>query len=118
MVRFYRYIMSLVGLNLTAEYSQASLWGLPVPTAVLSPDKLEAAIAQVAAQIIWIGKRTRLSPALSCFHFCLCYAPHLAGKIGSSNGGLPSGNGMTYVDQEIIGLRLNVGLDCTGPFCI
>ncbi|KAG2351800.1 hypothetical protein BDR07DRAFT_1007793 [Suillus spraguei] len=58
------FIMSLVGLNLTAEYDQYSLWGLPVPAVILSPDQLEAAIARVAAQIIWIS-----------------------GKIGLSNGG-------------------------------
>ncbi|KAG1851716.1 hypothetical protein F4604DRAFT_1306758 [Suillus subluteus] len=81
------YIMSLVGLNLTAEYVNASLLGLPVSAFVLSPDQLEAAIARVAAQLIWI-----------------------AGKIGTSNGGIQPGNGMAYIDEEIIRLRLNINI--------
>ncbi|KAG2078569.1 hypothetical protein BDR04DRAFT_1226524 [Suillus decipiens] len=81
------YIMSLVGLNLTAEYDQSTLWGLPIPAVVLSPDQLEAAIARVAAQLIWI-----------------------AGKIGLSNGGFQLGNGMAYVNEDIIGLRLNINI--------
>ena len=49
--------MSLVGLNLTALYDTADMSGLgPNATFVLGPDKLEAAIAQAAAQLIWIGK--------------------------------------------------------------
>ncbi|KAG2359326.1 hypothetical protein BDR07DRAFT_1378752 [Suillus spraguei] len=81
------FIMSLVGLNLTAEYDQYSLWGLPVPAVILSPDQLEAAIARVAAQIIWIS-----------------------GKIGLSNGGFQPGNGTAYVNEDIVGLRLNINI--------
>ncbi|KAG1849961.1 hypothetical protein F4604DRAFT_1959430 [Suillus subluteus] len=81
------YIMSLVGLNLATEYSRLLQGDLPIPTFVLSPDQLEAAIARVAAQLIWI-----------------------AGKIGLSNGGLQPGNGMAYVDEEIIALRLNIDI--------
>ncbi|KAG2125724.1 hypothetical protein DEU56DRAFT_961190 [Suillus clintonianus] len=78
------YIMSLVGLNLTAEYDQSTMGGLPIPAVVLSPDKLEAAIARVAAQLIWI-----------------------VGQVGLSNGGLQPGNGITDVVEETNALRLN-----------
>ncbi|KAG1752804.1 hypothetical protein EDB19DRAFT_967478 [Suillus lakei] len=81
------YIMSLVGLNLTAESIQFMGSGRPVSTVVLSPSKLEAAIARAAAQLIWT-----------------------AGRIGISNGGLQPGNGMANVVEEIISLRLNINL--------
>ncbi|KAG0700866.1 hypothetical protein DFH29DRAFT_1000778 [Suillus ampliporus] len=81
------YIMSLVGLNLTAEFLQSTSSDAPVSTVVLSPDKLEAAIAQVAARLVW-----------------------MAGRLGPSNGGVQPGNGMAYVDGEIISLRLNINL--------
>ncbi|OJA08856.1 hypothetical protein AZE42_01748 [Rhizopogon vesiculosus] len=84
-LRFDRYIMSLVGLNLTAQYLQWAARAPPISTVTLIPDELEAAIAQVAAQIIWI-----------------------AGRIGSSNGGVDFGTGRADVVQEIIALRLNV----------
>ncbi|KAG2125723.1 hypothetical protein DEU56DRAFT_563625 [Suillus clintonianus] len=80
-------IMTLVGLNLTAEYDQSTLWGVPIPAVILSPDKLEAAIARIAAQLIWI-----------------------AGRMGTSNGGLQLGNGVTSVNEEMISLRLNINL--------
>ncbi|KAG2335497.1 hypothetical protein BDR05DRAFT_971644 [Suillus weaverae] len=80
------YIMSSVGLNLTAEsLVESSNRGRPLSTVTLSPGKLEAAIAQVTAQLIWT-----------------------AGRIGMSNGGLQYGNGMAYVDEQIIALRLNL----------
>ncbi|KAG2344907.1 hypothetical protein BDR05DRAFT_961313 [Suillus weaverae] len=80
------YIMSSVGLNLTAEsLVESSNGGRPLSTVTLSPGKLEAAIAQVTAQLIWT-----------------------AGRIGMSNGGLQYGNGMAYVDEQIIALRLNL----------
>ncbi|KAG1853175.1 hypothetical protein DFJ58DRAFT_745965 [Suillus subalutaceus] len=81
------YIMSLVGLNLADEYINASLLGLPVSTFVLRPDQLEAAIARVAAQLIWI-----------------------TGNLGSSNGGIQPGNGTAYINEEIIRLRLNINI--------
>jgi len=78
--------MSLVGLNLTAQWSQySSNWLPPISNATLTPDKLESAVAQAAAQLIWI-----------------------AGQIGSSNGGFDIGNGTADAIQEIIALRLNV----------
>ncbi|KAJ8592226.1 hypothetical protein M405DRAFT_859914 [Rhizopogon salebrosus TDB-379] len=76
------YMMSLVGLNLTAQYLSSLP---PVSNATLTPDKLESVVAQAAAQVIWI-----------------------AGQIGSSNGGLDIGNGTADAIQEIIALRLNV----------
>jgi hypothetical protein len=48
--------MSLVGLNLSAQYSQWMSGAPPVSTFVLSPDKLEVAVAQAVAQLMWIGK--------------------------------------------------------------
>jgi hypothetical protein len=53
---FNRYIMSLVGLKLSAQHSQWKSGAPPVSTFVLSPDKLEVAVAQAAAELIWIGK--------------------------------------------------------------
>ncbi|OAX34709.1 hypothetical protein K503DRAFT_803379 [Rhizopogon vinicolor AM-OR11-026] len=79
------YIMSLVGLNLTAQVNR-SLSGPPISTFILTPDKLEAAIAQAAAQIMWIG------------------------QLGTSNGGVDIGDGMADAVQEIIALRLSVNL--------
>ncbi|KAG2125722.1 hypothetical protein DEU56DRAFT_563559 [Suillus clintonianus] len=81
------YIMSSVGLNLAAEDLVRATGGHPLSTVVLSPGQLEAAIAQVTAQLIWT-----------------------AGRIGTSNGGLQYGNGMAYVDEQIIALRLNINL--------
>ncbi|KAG2344920.1 hypothetical protein BDR05DRAFT_961340 [Suillus weaverae] len=80
------YIMSLVGLNLTAQYIQWAKGDLPVSNFTLSPDKLEAAIAQTVAQLTW-----------------------LAGRMGS-NGGIQPGEGMALVDEEVIALRLNIAL--------
>jgi hypothetical protein len=48
--------MSLLDLNLTAQYLQYGDDTPPVSTFVLSRDKLEAAVAQAAAQLVWIGK--------------------------------------------------------------
>ncbi|KAG2127695.1 hypothetical protein DEU56DRAFT_958507 [Suillus clintonianus] len=80
------YIMSLVGLNLTAEELQSGYY-LPTATFVLRPDILELAVAKAAAQLIWI-----------------------AGRIGASHGGFQPGNGMANVDEEYIALRLNINL--------
>jgi hypothetical protein len=49
-------MMSLVGLNLTAQWLDYASWSPPVSNATLTPDKLESAVAQAAAQLIWIGK--------------------------------------------------------------
>ncbi|KAG2127703.1 hypothetical protein DEU56DRAFT_915677 [Suillus clintonianus] len=81
------YIMSLVGLNLTAEELQNGRSVPPNATFVLRPDILELAVAKAAAQLIWI-----------------------AGRFSPSNGGLQPGNGMAYVDEVFIALRLNINL--------
>ncbi|KAG1807876.1 uncharacterized protein BJ212DRAFT_1485446 [Suillus subaureus] len=82
------YIMSLVGLNLTDEYSQFLYDGArPISNFTLRPDQLEFAIAKAAAQLIWI-----------------------AGQLGTSNGGIELGNGTAYVNEELIALRLNINL--------
>ncbi|KAG2120226.1 hypothetical protein DEU56DRAFT_747020 [Suillus clintonianus] len=84
-VFYSRYIMSLVGLNLTAQYDQ---WAAgeepPVSNFTLRLDKLEAAIAQTVAEVTWISTRM------------------------GSNGGVPPGEGMALVDEEVIALRLNL----------
>ncbi|KAG1777949.1 hypothetical protein EV702DRAFT_203535 [Suillus placidus] len=82
------YIMSLVGLNLTDEYLQY-LYDAAPPVAgfTLRPDELELAVAKAAAQLIWI-----------------------AGQLGTSNGGMQSGNGTAYVSEVFIALRLNINL--------
>ncbi|KAG2355726.1 hypothetical protein BDR07DRAFT_1464413 [Suillus spraguei] len=82
------YIMSLVGLNLTDEYTQfVYANALPISNFTLRPDELEFAIARAAAQVIW-----------------------LAGQMGTSNGGIQPGNGTAYVNEEFIALRLNINL--------
>lgn len=82
------YIMSLVGLNLTDEYSQFLYDGArPISNFTLRPDELEFAVARAAAQLIWI-----------------------AGQLGTSNGGIELGNGTAYVNEEFIALRLNINL--------
>jgi hypothetical protein len=49
--------MSLVGLNLTDEYSRFLYDGArPISNFTLRPDELEFAVARAAAQVIWIGK--------------------------------------------------------------
>lgn len=82
------YIMSLIGLNLSAEYFNVfRTGGYPLSTFTLSPDKLEAAIAQVTAQLIWT-----------------------ANQIGTSNGGLQFGSGTAYVNEQIVSLHLNINI--------
>ncbi|KAG1844694.1 hypothetical protein F4604DRAFT_1937384 [Suillus subluteus] len=82
------YIMSLVGLNLTDEYSQFLYDDArPISNFTLRPDELEFAVARAAAQLIWI-----------------------AGQLGTSNGGIELGNGTAYVNEEFIALRLNINL--------
>lgn len=82
------YIMSLVGLNLTDEYSQFLYDGArPISNFTLRLDELEFAVARAAAQLIWI-----------------------AGQLGTSNGGIELGNGKAYVSEEFIALRLNINL--------
>ncbi|KAG2119334.1 hypothetical protein DEU56DRAFT_836709 [Suillus clintonianus] len=50
------YIMSLVGLDLPAQYNQSLNADAPPPAFfVLSLDKLETAIAQTVAQLTWMG---------------------------------------------------------------
>lgn len=82
------YIMSLVGLNLTDEYSRFIYDGArPISNFTLRPDELEFAVARSAAQVIWI-----------------------AGQMGTSNGGIQPDNGTAYVNEEFIALRLNINL--------
>lgn len=82
------YIMSLVGLNLTDEYSRFLYDGArPISNFTLRPDELEFAVARSAAQVIWI-----------------------AGQMGTSNGGIQPDNGTAYVNEEFIALRLNINL--------
>ncbi|KAG2344185.1 hypothetical protein BDR05DRAFT_999340 [Suillus weaverae] len=82
------YIMSLVGLNLTDEYTQFLYEGArPISNFTLRPDELEFAVAKAAAQLIWI-----------------------AGQMGTPNGGIQPGNGTAYVNEQFIALRLNINL--------
>ncbi|KAG1836969.1 hypothetical protein DFJ58DRAFT_864015, partial [Suillus subalutaceus] len=79
-------IMTLVGLNLEAQYIQSSTnWDqVPVSNFTLSQDKLEAAIAQTVAQVTWMA--------------------------GRMNGGIQPGEGMTLAYEEVTALRLNITL--------
>ncbi|KAG1733543.1 hypothetical protein EDB19DRAFT_1216323 [Suillus lakei] len=81
------YIMSLVGLNLTDQYERYLDDAPPIANFTLGPDKLELAVAKVAAQLIWT-----------------------AGRMGTANGGLQPGNGIANVNEELIALRLNINL--------
>jgi hypothetical protein len=47
--------MTLVGLNMSAQYLQWTTDQPPVSNFTLSPDKLEAAIAQTVAELTWMG---------------------------------------------------------------
>ncbi|KAG2335793.1 hypothetical protein BDR05DRAFT_971422, partial [Suillus weaverae] len=80
------YIMSLKGLNLTAQYLRRGPGGSPVFNFTLRRDKLEAAIAQTVAQLTW-----------------------MTGRMGY-DGGIQPGEGMALVDEEVITLRLNITL--------
>ncbi|KAG2092920.1 uncharacterized protein F5147DRAFT_721711 [Suillus discolor] len=79
------YVMSLVGLNLTEEYTQFRDGAPPISNFTLRPDELEFAVARAAAQLIW-----------------------LAGQMGTANGGIDPGNGTAYVNEQFIALRLNL----------
>jgi hypothetical protein len=63
--------MSLAGLQLSAQYSQISNWATPISNATLALDTLEGAIAQAAAQLVWIGEGY---PAVDHFKA----SPHIA----------------------------------------
>ncbi|KAG2121113.1 hypothetical protein DEU56DRAFT_835171 [Suillus clintonianus] len=79
------YIMSLVGLDLPAQYDQSlNTDEPPAAVFVLNLDTLETAIAQTVAQLTWMASRT-----------------------GSNVGVLP-GEGMALVNEEVIALRLNL----------
>ncbi|KAG1810401.1 uncharacterized protein HD556DRAFT_1522696 [Suillus plorans] len=80
------YIMSLIGLNLTEEHTQFGDGALPISNFTLRPDELEFAVARSAAQLIWLG------------------------QMGAANGGIDTGNGTAYVNEEFIALRLNINL--------
>ncbi|KAG1840624.1 hypothetical protein F4604DRAFT_1832186 [Suillus subluteus] len=83
------YIMSLVGLNLSAQYIQWDYDEPPVSNFTLTPDNLNAAVAQTIAQVTWI-----------------------AGRLGlASNGGatgVKPGQGMALIYEEVTALRLNL----------
>ncbi|KAG2051931.1 hypothetical protein BDR06DRAFT_958261 [Suillus hirtellus] len=87
------YIMSLVGLNLAEEYIQFRAHNaLPSSNFTLTPDELEFAVAQTAAQLIW-----------------------LAGQMGTDNGGINPGNGLANATLLVTGywtttLQLNINL--------
>jgi hypothetical protein len=59
--------MTLLGLNLTAQYLQYRNDTPPISTFLLSRNKLEAAVAQAAAQLVWIGKG---SSAVNLLQYC------------------------------------------------
>jgi hypothetical protein len=48
--------MSLAGLHLRAQYLQFTNSATPISNATLALETLEGAIAQAAAQLVWIGK--------------------------------------------------------------
>jgi hypothetical protein len=86
--------MSLLGLNLTAQYLQYDNDTLPVSTFVLSRDKLEGAVAQAAAQLVWIGKGSSAVNLLQHFPV-LIYSAYITqrGKLARPVGDLTSAMG-------------------------
>ncbi|KAG2039442.1 hypothetical protein BDR03DRAFT_980928 [Suillus americanus] len=105
------YIMSLVGLNLTDEYSQFLYDGArPISNFTLRPEELEFAVARAAAQLIWIGKGYVVFDVFKHFPVLAHCVTCLAGQLGTSNGGIELGNGTAYVSEEFIALRLNINL--------
>jgi hypothetical protein len=99
--------MALVGLDLKAQYSQYNSLATPNSTYILTPDKLETAVAHTAAQLVWIGKGS-----LQAFPCSYSFFVYSAGRIGASGGGFDIGSGTGDGTQEIIALRLNVSLSC------
>jgi hypothetical protein len=79
------YIMTLVGLNMSAQYLQWTTDQPPVSNFTLSPDKLEAAIAQTVAELTWMGRMGLASPR-----------------------GIKPGEGMALANEEVTILRLNI----------
>ncbi|KAG2132183.1 hypothetical protein BD769DRAFT_579758 [Suillus cothurnatus] len=78
------YLMTLVGLNISAQYLQWAVNDPPVSNFTLSPDKLEAAIAQTVAQLTW-----------------------MAGRMGLASN---AGEGMALAEEDVIALRLSITL--------
>jgi hypothetical protein len=114
-VFFSSYIMSLVGLNLTAQNYQwldnNPIYGPPVSSFTLSPDKLDAAIAQTVAQLTWMGRESYKYVRL-CYH--LHCVTNSAGQVGRIGGILP-GEGTALAYEDVTALRLNVSINCTEP---
>ena len=48
--------MTLLGLNLTANYDASATQSSANPSVTLSPSQFEQAVSQVAAQYIWAGE--------------------------------------------------------------
>ncbi|KAG2110035.1 hypothetical protein BD769DRAFT_1365273 [Suillus cothurnatus] len=85
------YIMSLVGLNLSAQYLQwvAHAKQPLASNFTLSQGSLETAIAQTIAQLTWTA--------------------------GRMEGGIQPGEGIALANEEVIALRLNVSINYTEP---
>lgn len=62
--------MALVGLDLKTQYSQYNSLATPKSTYILTPDKLETAVAHTVAQLVWIGKGSL--QAFPCSYSFLC----------------------------------------------
>ncbi|KAG1842947.1 hypothetical protein C8R48DRAFT_780892 [Suillus tomentosus] len=87
--------MSLIGLDLTEEYTRSQDGASPISNFTLRPDELEFAVARGAAQLIW-----------------------LAGQIGAANAGIDPGDGTAHVNEEFIALRLNFNLVRGGIYAL
>ncbi|KIJ64354.1 hypothetical protein HYDPIDRAFT_28797 [Hydnomerulius pinastri MD-312] len=80
-----RSIMSLLGLNLTAINATSATQSSANPSVTLSPYQMETAVAQMAAEFIW-----------------------LAGEVGESAGGFQRGTGEVQATQLVLQWRLNI----------
>ncbi|KAH7903530.1 hypothetical protein BJ138DRAFT_1131324 [Hygrophoropsis aurantiaca] len=81
------YLMSLLGLNATADAIDAWKESSSNPNVTLSPYQLENAVAKIAAEAIW-----------------------MAGQLGGRDGGFSRSTSETSVMQYILQWRLNLNL--------
>ncbi|KAH7904204.1 hypothetical protein BJ138DRAFT_1119628 [Hygrophoropsis aurantiaca] len=81
------YMMSLFGLNATADVNKSQYESSSNPNFTLGQYQLESAVAQIVAEAIW-----------------------MAGQLGQEGGGFSRSTGETGVTQYLLQWRLNINL--------
>ncbi|KIJ63002.1 hypothetical protein HYDPIDRAFT_113497 [Hydnomerulius pinastri MD-312] len=79
------YLNTLLGLNLTANDVASKSQSSADPSVTLTPDQMEEAVSQMAAQLIWA-----------------------AGQVGENEGGFQRGTGESLVTDTVLDRRLNI----------